>query len=72
MESAVQLEFPLEDCLSLEEKVNWMRKEIDEDKESLRKCRKKLFMDMNQIRNENRDLKKLLNDLLILLNKSQS
>jgi len=69
--SAIQLEFKLEECLTSDEKVTYMRKELDEAKLCFDKSRKKLFSQLNIIQSENKELKRILHELVTVLDKSQ-
>lgn len=70
--NAIQLEFAFEECLSTAEQVAYMRKELDAAKECWDRSRRKLFKQLNEIQQENKDLKSILRDLVSLLDKSQS
>lgn len=68
---AIQLEFPIQDCLTLEERVKYMSKQVDDLKTTQEKVRKKLFAENSQIKLENKQIKQVLRDLVDLLEKSQ-
>ncbi len=69
---AQQLELELENCLTTSEQVSYMRKELDEAKECFDRSRRKLFHQLNEIQSENKELKQILRDLVLVLDKSQS
>lgn len=67
--NAVQLEFQLEQCLTTHEQVSYMRRELDEAKICFNKSRKKLFSQLNSIQDENKELKRILRELVAVLDK---
>ncbi len=68
---AQQLEFPLEDCLSAEEKVNYLQKKVNDMEYSQDKVRKCIFAENSKRKTENKQIRLLLENLIDLLKRSQ-
>lgn len=67
---AEQLEFPLDECVSLEERVAWLKHSQDSNKEENRRSTKKLFLELSSLKKENAEIKRILRDLVTFLDKS--
>lgn len=71
MSCDLQLKFPLKEFLPLEERIAWAERAQEADREELRKSNKKLFMELGEMKKDNKELRFLITQLVDLLSKSQ-
>jgi len=64
-----QLEFPLIDFLPIEEKVEWLKKAQESDRDLTLRSNKKAFSRINELEKQVKEFKFLLTQLVDLLNK---
>lgn len=67
--TSMQLEFPLAELIPLDERIDWLKKSQESDRELARRTTKKLFMKVNELESDIKEYKYLIRKLVDLLNK---